>query len=98
MSKYDILKDTFQKLSDENLVSLGVLIEKLKKDFKVVPTRETISNWTERTEAPKITNFAKLLNPKGGIMSGIYLYDEVKYVVENFYKKDQGRKKAIDKI
>jgi hypothetical protein len=49
----------------------------------------------KRSEQPKITDLTTILNPAGGILTGMYYYPQVKQAVLKYYNQKRGRKKSV---
>jgi hypothetical protein len=90
-------QDEFKKINEglnliqsPNIMSVGNIMLKLKKEGLPVPTRQTISNWSSATSQPKINNLCKRINP-AGIETALFYYPEVKQVVIKYFNKKAGR-------
>ena len=80
--------------TSEDILSLQGIQKRLAEDFAIRPTNQTLIGWIKRDEQPKISDLGKILNPNGGILTGIYYYPQVKQVVIKHYNQKRGRKKT----
>jgi hypothetical protein len=92
-TEFQNIVNHLKEASSHNLVSMNNLLARLKteKDITTVPTLTTLAAWSQRTEHPCLFNLGDVLNPAGGIISGIYYYPQVKSEIIKYYGKRRGR-------
>jgi hypothetical protein len=94
--EFENIVETIKKIQSKDIMSLNAIRDNLTQDLGKSPTLQTLINWSNSSVRPAIYNLAKVLNPYGGIGSGLYYYPQVKNEVVAYFNRKTGRKKKVN--